>query len=430
MLSEKIRSSNLGPSDEGEEGRSLCRHADPGPMKHPRYRGVIFHRHGHRSPAKSLLAGGDVETWLPLLLSKNTLDELANRFPVVSHTSNGEPKDVVSHPFGCLSNKGFAHLVERGRAMGQKFPFIRGLHPSCFRVYATNYQRTQLSACGLLSGLMKEPTSNKRTVINVRPMAACSMSFYDGHSDRALGMIKKTQATKMFRDVEDSEPVVRVKTAFANKWPRVLLKSPDLKTFDWPAAFDHFACRRAHKLPVWLGDTGDIHEGEGYDKLDAFISHHMSSRFWLYYQDHEHIAAVAKPLLVDLLQSLTDPAGGPVEQDANIPSSGNSTTSSSANVNTLATNANSTNSLLTIFSGHDVNLLSLLTALGSDFIGKDAPSGYWPEYGDVIYFQLQGDQQTVQTFINNVPLNLFGTKKTRGSPTFKISQLEELIAKI
>lgn len=379
----------------------------------PCFRGVIFHRHGHRAPAKAL-NGNDVDVWKPLIVSRNTLDSLAARFPIISHSNNGKEKDLLTQPFGCLTNKGLSHLVEKGRALGRKFPFLKNLPPDCYRVFATNYQRTQLSVCGLLSGLMKEPSLSKRVEINVRPIASCSMSFYDGQTEKATSLIKSTQATKKFSDLEDSEAVIRVKKALSEKWPRLLLKSPDLRSFDWPAAFDHFACRKAHKLPVWLGDTGES-EGEAYDMLGKFVSDHMASRFWLYYQDAEHLRSVAKPLLIDLYQSLST-------------STSNEATDITGG-STILSNSPSFSpppSLLTIFSGHDVTILSLLTALGSDLISKDSPTGFWPEYGDVLFFQLQADQQTVQAFMNNIPLNLFGTKAS----SFKLSQLQELIQKL
>jgi len=121
-----------------------------------RYRAAIFHRHGHRAVAKSLAKDEieDKNEWASLLLSTRQLKDYSVRFPITSHSSNGMPRDMATHPFGMLTRKGDEHMREKGRRLGQKFPFLRFLCPSSFRVFATNYSRTQLSASALIVGLL------------------------------------------------------------------------------------------------------------------------------------------------------------------------------------------------------------------------------------------------------------------------------------
>ena len=104
---------------------------------------IIFHRHGHRAPVKNIF-GKDEESnlWLNLLPKFDILSALNEQYPVTSHPRNPKPRDLSSHPYGCITKKGFEHLLKTGEILHDKFPSLQNM--SSIEVVATNYQRTQV----------------------------------------------------------------------------------------------------------------------------------------------------------------------------------------------------------------------------------------------------------------------------------------------
>lgn len=105
---------------------------------------VILHRHGHRAPEKNIFhSNSEIELWKSFLPAENYLNQLLERFPIHIHENNQKPPfDVKTRPFGCLTVKGVNHLQSVGKNLGSVFPKLKGVKNA--RVYATNYQRTQV----------------------------------------------------------------------------------------------------------------------------------------------------------------------------------------------------------------------------------------------------------------------------------------------
>jgi hypothetical protein len=105
---------------------------------------VILHRHGHRAPEKNIFQStSEIDLWTSFLPPKDLIDQFNERFPLHIHEKNQKPQfDVKTRPFGCITNKGVQHLQSIGTQLGQVFPELNGLKNA--RVYATNYQRTQV----------------------------------------------------------------------------------------------------------------------------------------------------------------------------------------------------------------------------------------------------------------------------------------------
>lgn len=107
---------------------------------------VVLHRHGHRAPEKNLFKLNDNETqlWLSLLPRQETLQELSATYPIRIHENNPRPQfDVATKPFGCITSKGVDHLKSVGKRLKDTFPDLHNIRNA--KVYATNYQRTQVS---------------------------------------------------------------------------------------------------------------------------------------------------------------------------------------------------------------------------------------------------------------------------------------------
>lgn len=105
---------------------------------------VILHRHGHRAPEKNIFQSkSEIELWSSFLPSESYIHQLIDRFPVHIHENNQRPQfDVKTRPFGCITQKGVSHLHSVGQSLGTIFPNLKGIKNA--RVYATNYQRTQV----------------------------------------------------------------------------------------------------------------------------------------------------------------------------------------------------------------------------------------------------------------------------------------------
>jgi hypothetical protein len=170
---------------------------------------IIFHRHGHRLPMKSLRGPGilsndeELQLWKKFLPNSIRLDKLNEITPILLHPNNKIPKDLGTYPFGCLTDKGMNHLNNKGKLIMDKFSNIKHVDMKKIKVYATNYQRTQVSVQELLHGMFSKINmnniNNTKVPINVRDISSCSMSFFDSNKELASNLIAKVQKTQQFK---------------------------------------------------------------------------------------------------------------------------------------------------------------------------------------------------------------------------------------
>ena len=110
---------------------------------------VIVHRHGQRAPGKSLMRD-DGNLWSQLCAININPDKqalLEKRYPIMLHKSNQPPPDLLSKPFGNLSNIGVAHMTSVGEKLAATYVNIEQEASSQYKsikAYATNYTRTQV----------------------------------------------------------------------------------------------------------------------------------------------------------------------------------------------------------------------------------------------------------------------------------------------
>jgi hypothetical protein len=110
---------------------------------------VLLHRHGHRAPERNIFQStSEIDLWSSLLPLNEFINTLSERYPLLIHEKNQKPQfDVKTRPFGCITQKGVHHLHSIGQSLGQTFPYLKNI--SNARVYATNYQRTQVMSLSL-----------------------------------------------------------------------------------------------------------------------------------------------------------------------------------------------------------------------------------------------------------------------------------------
>ena len=365
---------------------------------------VVFHRHGHRAPARNVFKSVEESAlWERLVAPASKLDALHALLPVQNHASNPKPHDLQTAPFGLLTGKGLMHLETTGAAFAARFtPDSQALTDpnAALLAYATNYQRTQASGQAFISGLLSSSVKHAARVRahaghgsssgsgsgsasgsssssglasrwsaqqHVREMAKCSMQFYDGQPALSDRLIRQVQQSAAFRHAEAEPEVAAAAREIAAAIPG-LVRESDQK-LDWLGVFDFFVCRREHKLLQSVPAALLEHE--------AAVHRHMARRYQLYYTEPEFGARFALPLLRDLCSAAEAAAARPVGSAV-------------------------------FFSGHDVTLLGLLYALaaqqgagegagagaGVGFAsagraGGEGPplmDGFWPGYGSTLTF--------------------------------------------
>jgi len=331
---------------------------------------IIFHRHGHRLPMKSLKGPGilnnddEMKLWSKYLPNPNRLNKLNEITPILLHPNNGIPKDLGTYPFGCLTDKGMNHLHLKGKLLSLQLKNIKNIDDiNKIKVYATNYQRTQVSVQELLHGMfstMNIKNNNIKIPINVRDISQCSMSFFDGNKTLATNLLTKVQKTEKFKEIENDTNILKTKDILNKLIP--LINGP--KGFDWMAALDYYACRRAHDINI----HNDLIEYEN------IVKYHMTCRYNVYLTNHEMLGNFASPLIRN------------INEELNI---------------MYKNDDNNKSPNITIFSGHDVNLLGLLYALKADIIKNN----FWPDYGDTITFEYNSNNN-INVYYNDKPLDM------------------------
>lgn len=348
---------------------------------------IIFHRHGHRLPMKALGGPGisyhdELKLWKQFLPDEYRIEKLRTRIPIHQHPNNDIPRDLRNEPFGRLTNKGMDFLNNKGKSLRSVFTNIKNINYKDVKVYATNYQRTQLSVQELLNGLFDQFVDNDnnndvKIPIIVRDIKSCSMSYFDGKPDLAFSLIAKVQSTDKFKEIENDSKIIKVKEIMTKNLPLII--GP--KGFDWMAAFDYFACRRAHDIKI-------------YDDLVAYeniVKQHLINRYDVYLNHHEKFGNFVFPMIQDIIKEF-DIKG------------------KDCTINSLA-----------VFSCHDVNILGLLYALKANMI-KNAT--FWPYYGDTIILEHDASNK-INVYYNDKPLEMaINDDDNRTYITFK--ELKEL----
>jgi hypothetical protein len=233
------------------------------------------------------------------------------------------------------------YLKEIGEITANKFPLLKSVHPKNIKIFATNYERTQVSAQMFLSGLLPNDIDIKHNPIEIKVqnILECPMSFYEENILLANKYFSEVQSSPSFQELEKDPLIIEAKIKMISYFPILSTE----KGFDWLAAFDYYTCRKAHSLDI-------IKELEKYEDI---ICNHMALRYQLYYKHKEHLSAVVSPILQGLHEAL--------------------------NINNNDNNELS----LTVFSGHDVTLLSLLHSLSANCVNNS----FWPYYGNTIILE-------------------------------------------
>jgi hypothetical protein len=103
---------------------------------------AVMHRHGQRAPIRNLFEINEINFWNDKLPSQDRLRKLSDNYPISFHHRGLTPIDLKYKPLSCLTDLGVDYMTSVGQKTNELFPLMN--HPSNFKVYSTNYHRTQV----------------------------------------------------------------------------------------------------------------------------------------------------------------------------------------------------------------------------------------------------------------------------------------------
>jgi hypothetical protein len=410
----------------------------------PTVQGVwIFHRHGDRTPARSLVPPHHFEDekhfWSTKIPSGMSLfDSLCQQFPVQIHESNNQGQFFDVHgnkePYGFLTYRGIEQMKFLGKSMATRYYDESSASDSCrgtstttfleqweIQAYSTNYLRTVKSVQCFLHGLLSDNNNNNKDfhhiegsqegigpTIQVRERSQDTLNAFD----RQPQLMKK-----LVEDVVSKDSFVSYDEKFTPLAQRLTSILPGLAKaanyggpsgINWILASDHFVCREAHDLN--LSRFSMFHNDEQTDTLlsslrTATLSH-LAWRFRQWYQCPSLLAAIVLAPLREIEMQMKKSTSSKAKEDRKP---------------------------FVIYSCHDVTLLSLLYGIGADFVASEEElkaagvatrkeNGeerwkYWPEYATSLIFELvrDGDEHFVRILLNGKPVRLISQLQRFGS---------------
>ena len=407
----------------------------------------IFHRHGDRTPARSLVPTEHLEAeksfWISKIPSGMTFfDTLCQQFPVQIHESNNQGQFFDVHggkePYGFLTFRGMEQMKLLGKNMARRYhrhdesqtsDTSSSSSSSSFlqqwniQAYSTNYLRTVKSVQCFLDGLLSNkdtttPFIDPGPTIHVRERSQDILNAFD----RQPQLMKK-----LVQDVVSKESFISYDEKLKPIAQRLIMILPGLAKaanyggpsgINWIHASDHFVCREAHDLH--LSSFSLFHNDHEMDKLLASLRvdtlSHLAWRFRQWYQSPSLLAAIVLAPLREIEMQMK------------------------GQVNRLKSNLKDHKPFI-IYSCHDVTLLSLLYGIGADFVATEdelqevaAPTRrdngeerwkYWPEYATSLIFELvrdDDDEYFVEIFLNGKPIQLISQLQRNGPSKERIDR--------
>jgi hypothetical protein len=346
---------------------------------------ILFHRHGHRAPAKNIVACKVVDgklcadehaLWESHCDIGHRVDRLDDIHPVTFGTRNGipapPPHDLKTYPFGNLTNAGISFLEQQARDLCKTFPVLRQFPLNNTVIHSTNFKRTQISAQVVWNTIQEshqdwKPDLRATVPIIVPHPSQCNLSFFDRASDFAAATVKEVQRQPQFQaSVHGSRDVT---AALTSQFPRL---GTHRTGFDWMGALDYYSCRRGHGL--------DLEPAVAH--LESRVYSHIIDRFSMYLTHPQYLTGFMGPLLKELCALIEA-----IERDVK-------------------------DFRFHVFSGHDINLLGLICLLRATSFSRTVPilsyddfSSVWPDFGTTMVMEVL-DADTIHLYMNNKPFEV------------------------
>lgn len=219
-----------------------------------------------------------------------------------------------------------------------------------------------------------------KVFVRVRDQSCDNLNAFDRNPDLMRDLVSDVMQSPSFQQEDATAAMIAAR--LANILPGLARKGrKDFSArtpsgINWVEAADHFVCRTSHELQ--LSKFSDHEHDANVEQMLSAMTYkalgHLAWRFRQWYQNPQLLAAIAAPPLREIAQQLEHIV---LNQ-----------TRSNQKVRALQDpHAN----FLCIYSCHDVTLLSLLYALGADFLADESSAvwrEYWPEYASTLVIEL------------------------------------------
>ncbi|CAM9348587.1 unnamed protein product [Choristocarpus tenellus] len=344
---------------------------------------ILLHRHGDRSPLRghapdeelpTVGQGGqfdhtkdlDAAWWRERMVPLHELQRLGQLYPIDLPNMESQ-RDAHSAPFGCLTSLGLNHLRHIGKDLRLRY-CEHGLGKTRIEAFSTNYHRTQLSAQGLLDGML---AGRGGVPVVVMPLEDNFLNNFESKGAEMTRLMRGVEARASFKEIEEAVGGP-LKSALHQLAPMVFPIESDGR-FRWMMAADYFWCAQSHGLdvPAQLG------------ALSSATIEHLAWRFSQFYGDRELLRAMSGSLLSNILERASRVGSG-----AKSPAMGVED--------------------IVCFSCHDVTIMSLLYALQSDLVKA---KGYWSPYGSTIMLEVLGSKPQICVGKDTTDLGLGQSKE-------------------
>jgi hypothetical protein len=401
----------------------------------------VFHRHGDRSPNRFLLAehryDEEAEFWLTKVPPTDLThyEWLRQMIPTRIHESNNEGKflDAGRAPFGFLTWKGMNQMRDKGYQFASRYhrnfddPITDHFK---IKAYSTNYLRTVKSCQCFLDGLFSrsgnhvkenftqyehidpeyfQTSLNHDVVIEVRDRKQDTLNAFDKSPELMKKLVGDVVNTDEF--LERDTKATTLAARLTNFLPGLLNSRSygGSSGINWIHASDHFVCRSSHDIP--FSKYSNLEYDPNTELALKGMHHstlaHLSWRFRMWYQSPPLLAAIAGPPLQEILNHIEEALGSS---------------------NLLKRKP------LTIYSCHDVTILSILYGLNATFLApeKDLKDvnvldsrgenrwRYWPDYSSTLAIELHRVKRDtglfdheIRVMLNEVPVSTIGAIKAR-----------------
>jgi hypothetical protein len=104
---------------------------------------AVMHRHGQRAPIRNLFEINEINFWNEKLPPQDRLRTFSESYPITFYHKDLSPIDLKYKPLSCLTDLGVDHMIAVGKKTKELFPLMNR-PASNFKVYSTNYHRTQV----------------------------------------------------------------------------------------------------------------------------------------------------------------------------------------------------------------------------------------------------------------------------------------------
>jgi hypothetical protein len=420
----------------------------------------VFHRHGDRTPARSLVAdhmhekeAAFWETKVPPI-DKKYFKAFCKAFPVSIHESNnqGQFLDTRKAPYGFLTWKGMDQMKAVGESLAKRYnPTNGNWHDEWdFQCFSTNYLRTTMSLQCLLDGMIglskddrktyQSPLSSSQTSyenvsahhiienahgknqipIQVRDRRVETLNAFDKYPEIMKSLVQDIVGASTFIDKDGKAGFLAAR--LANFLPGLAATSSygGPSGINWIHAADHFVCRSAHatELSRFLHLHNDPVVEQTLKAMWYPTITHLAWRFRQWYQNLPLLAALAGPPLKEIEKEMIAAIASP----------------------------SSRKKVFRIYSCHDVTILGLLYGINVDFLATEerlkengingSPKEkwrFWPEYASNITFELvraedisESGRYFVRILLNGEPVRVLSTRE-KDKSSLSVSTFSNLV---